>query len=85
MTNGRMKVAIRSIFVAGFMAAGFMMLAPPAIAADGAYDKLNKGPKLGATIPKPLEATDQNDVTQRFSSLMGDRGLIILFSRSFDW
>lgn len=80
MGNGRMRIALQSIFVAGFMT-----LAPAAIAADSVYDKLDKGPKVGATIPKPLEATDQNDVKQRFASLMGDRGLIILFSRSFDW
>ena len=61
MRNGRMKVAVWSIFVTGFM-----MLAPAAIAAESAYDKLDKGPKLGATMPKPLEATDQNGVTQRF-------------------
>ncbi|MEM9682309.1 MAG: hypothetical protein AAF942_03505 [Pseudomonadota bacterium] len=80
MANGGVKVAIQSIFIVGFM-----MLAPAAIAADAAYDKLDKGPKVGAAIPQPLDASDQNGTKQGFSSLVGDRGLVILFSRSFDW
>jgi hypothetical protein len=59
--------------------------AAPAEAAGGDYDKLEKGPKVGAMIPRPLAATDQNGVAQDFVSLRGDRGLILLFARSLNW
>ena len=50
-----------------------------------AMDTLNKGPKVGTTIPHTLDARDQHSKTQSFESLKGQRGLILIFTRSFDW
>lgn len=58
---------------------------PMAAQADSAYDKLDKGPKVGATIPQPFEALDQNDTARNFASLSGERGMVLLFSRSLSW
>ncbi|MDG2175804.1 MAG: redoxin domain-containing protein [Gammaproteobacteria bacterium] len=39
---------------------------------------------VGATIPV-LEAPDQNGEVQTLDSLTGDKGILLVFSRSFDW
>lgn len=39
---------------------------------------------VGANIPD-LTSEDQNGVRRDFGSLKGERGLIFLLSRSFDW
>lgn len=39
---------------------------------------------VGATIPV-LEAPDQNGDVQTLDSLTGENGLVLMFSRSFDW
>jgi len=57
----------------------------PAQAANSDRDKLDKGPKVGTAIPRPLAAVDQNGAAQDFASLKGPRGLILLFARSFKW
>jgi hypothetical protein len=49
------------------------------------YDTLNKGPKVGTTIPHMLKSIDHRNQYQDFKSLARRRGLIILFSRSLDW
>ena len=51
-----------------------------AYVAAGGYDTLDKGPKVGAAIPQPLKAADQNGTARDFASLTGKRGLILLFS-----
>ena len=71
---------LRSIFLALVL---FFPLA--ANAAGNQFDKLDKGPKLGAAIPHSLGATDQQNQHQDFKSLARRRGLIIFFSRSLDW
>ncbi len=48
-------------------------------------DTLDKGPAVGTSIPHQLTAADQNNAIRSFSSLKGERGLIVLFSRSFEW
>jgi hypothetical protein len=65
--------------------AAFLSLPLSAQAAESAYDKLDKGPKVGAALPHSLSATDQNGRTQDFASLNGTRGLVLLFSRSLNW
>jgi hypothetical protein len=65
--------------------AALLSLPPSARAADSAYDKLDKGPKVGAALPHSLSAMDQSGRTQDFASLKGTRGLIVLFSRSLNW
>lgn len=70
--------------VLSVMLAGALMTAPLARAA-GDHDTLDKGPKVGATIPLPLKARDQDGKARDFNSLSGERGLVLLFSRSLDW
>ena len=56
----------------------------PAGPAQG-RDALAQGPKVGAKIPHTLAAKDQFGKPQRFQTLKSRRGLILLFTRSFDW
>lgn len=58
---------------------------PARAAAGDDHDTLDKGPKVGAAIPRPLMAVDQTGKTRDFASLTGKRGLILLFSRSLGW
>ncbi len=60
-------------------------LASAEVAAAGRLDRLDMGPKVGATIPHSLTVRDQNDQYRNFKSLARRRGLIVLFSRSLDW
>ena len=53
--------------------------------AAGDLDTLDKGPAVGTAIPHQLTAPDQRNEIRDFSSLTGKNGLIVLFSRSFDW
>ena len=55
-----------------------------AAAATGS-DKLERGPKVGETIPHQLKATDHRGQSADFSSVAGKKGLILLFTRSLDW
>ncbi len=50
-----------------------------------AMDTLDRGPKVGTKIPHTLATQDQHSKPQSFDSLKGRRGLVLIFSRSFDW
>lgn len=39
---------------------------------------------VGTGIPA-IDAPDQNGETRSFSDLVGENGLLLMFSRSFDW
>ncbi|MEZ5490076.1 MAG: hypothetical protein R3F50_07125 [Gammaproteobacteria bacterium] len=39
---------------------------------------------VGSSIP-PIQARDQNGETKTFDDLVGENGLLLMFSRSFDW
>lgn len=55
-------------------------------AAQENYDTLPTGPKIGALLAPALEgATDHKGTSQTLKTLRGKKGLILLFSRSFDW
>ncbi len=43
------------------------------------------GPKVGASIPHSLAATDQTGAARNFASLTGPNGLALYFIRSVDW
>ncbi len=62
-----------------------LALAIPQAGAANRHDTLDKGPRVGETIPHSLAASDQNDQHRDFKSLARRRGLILLFSRSLDW
>ncbi len=83
MMRPRHRRAVR----AGVLALALMLFAagPWAGRATWAADALERGPKVGATIPHRLNATDQNGRARDFKSLTGRRGLILIFSRSLDW
>ena len=53
--------------------------------ANNALDVLDKGPAVGAPLPHNLATVDQFNNPTEFSALRRKRGLILLFSRSFDW
>ena len=42
------------------------------------------GPAVGAKVPD-FETTDQNGVRQSLASLMGPKGMMLVFFRSADW
>lgn len=62
-----------------------LALPPDNAAARSDLDQLDKGPRVGDTLPHPLTLADQNNEVRDFSSLKRKKGLILLFSRSFDW
>lgn len=62
-----------------------LVVLPLTVQAGSAHDALDKGPKVGAAIPQPFQATDQNGASRDFGSLVGKQGLVLLFSRSLGW
>jgi len=58
-----------------------LLLAPLALAQD--YVWAPEFP-VGTEIPA-IEAPDQNGQSKTFSDLVGENGLLLMFSRSFDW
>lgn len=64
----------------------FLLSAPlPVAAAVSGLDTLDRGPKIGADVAQFISALDQGGQHRDFKSLARRRGLIILFTRSFDW
>lgn len=43
------------------------------------------GPELGSVIPDRFETLDQDGSEQFFDSLVGEKGLVLVFLRSLDW
>lgn len=78
------KYFLTGLLVAGLVA---LFLAMPFQGTSSAenLDVLDKGPVVGAPLPHPLTIVDQFNEVREFSSLRRKRGLILLFSRSFDW
>jgi hypothetical protein len=83
--NPPMKTFCKSVTWRVAIVAALLSLPLSAQAAESAYDRLDKGPKIGAALPHALSAMDQNGRAQDFASLKGTRGLILLFSRSLNW
>ncbi len=61
----------------------FLTLAGPVDAM--ARDTVKAGPKIGAQIPGKLAAVDQNGKQRSFENIKGNKGLILIFSRSLHW
>jgi len=71
-------------FVAGALLV-FLAVSKPALA-QSRHDEIPYGPKIGAQVGSILAGvTDQDGKRQSLQSLRGKNGLILLFSRSFDW
>jgi hypothetical protein len=49
-----------------------------------AVDTSALGPQVGSVVP-PLSGTDQFGKTHSLATLMGPKGLMLVFSRSADW
>lgn len=62
-----------------------LVLPPHGASAETNLDALDKGPAVGTAIPHQLTIADQNNEIRDFATLKRKRGLILLFSRSFDW
>ncbi len=78
------KFFVRNAAGVAFVALSLMLPQSAALAASD-LDTLDKGPAVGTSIPHQLTAADQNNEIRSFSSLTGKNGLIVLFSRSFEW
>jgi len=55
-----------------------------AMAADEPFDINRIGPQVGEAVPG-FELPDQAGVSRTLKSLMGPRGLVLVFFRSADW
>ncbi|NNE83569.1 MAG: hypothetical protein HKN28_06330 [Alphaproteobacteria bacterium] len=78
------RVSPKHLIATAVIALALALPQPSAMAA-GELDTLDKGPAVGTQIPDPFMAPDQNNKIRDFSSLTGKNGLIVLFSRSFEW
>ena len=67
-----------------FLLCALVALAPPALAADAVDERLD-GPAAGTSVGPLIVAKDHTGAARDFRSLRGKKGLILLFSRSFDW
>ncbi len=77
---------MRSPVIATLLAfALFAVTFVPDVRAAGAVDERLDGPAVGARVGELVVATDQTGTARDFRSLRGKKGLILLFSRSFDW
>jgi peroxiredoxin len=70
--------ALMSVCTVVALAALAALAAPIAMAAE-------PGPAVGAAFPHELAAPDQSGKPQTLKSLMGEKGVAILFVRSADW
>ena len=83
--GGPMRFAAFSrVFVCALFALVLILAPPPALAA-GAVDQRTDGPAVGTSVGALIAAKDQTGAARDFPSLRGKKGLILLFSRSFDW
>ncbi len=52
--------------------------------APAPLDVSTLGPQVGSTVP-PFTGVDQSGRTRTLESLMGPKGLMLVFNRSADW
>jgi len=82
----RSTVAVCAL-VAAMALLGNRPLTAGQTSAPPARERVNvseKGPQVGARVPD-FSLTDQNGRTRTLQSLMGQRGLMLVFIRSADW
>jgi hypothetical protein len=79
------RVLLSRLLAAAFITLALALPLQGASAAKNKLDVLDKGPVIGAPIPHQLTIADQNNQVRDFASLKRKKGLILLFSRSFDW
>lgn len=72
--------------IPAFIRAALAGAALAAAAVTGATAQIaDLGPKVGASIPHSLAATDQNGAAREFASLTGPNGMALYFIRSVAW
>lgn len=71
--------------LAGLFALLIAVAPAPLRAADNPLDTLDQGPQIGANMAAAVKAPDENGQLKDFGALKRKRGLILTFSRSFDW
>jgi hypothetical protein len=80
------KFFVSRLWIAALIALALALALPlHGAAAATDLDVLDKGPRVGEALPHPLTIADQNNEIRDFASLKRKKGLILLFSRSFDW
>ena len=84
MRTGGAGAALRALAIVLGVAAIGGLTGGHALAA-GAVDQLRQGPKIGTAMADLVRASDQAGHARDFGSLRGKRGLVLMFSRSFDW
>ncbi len=75
---------VRRFFGVAFVVLA-LVLVPQGASATTDLDQISHGPKVGDPLPHPLTVADQHKNIREFDALKRKRGLILLFSRSFDW
>ena len=83
-SSRRLRLSFQAVIIAvvlALMSTG--SFAQDAESDDPEFDWAPNFP-IGARIPE-LSSLDQNAQEQNFDSLKGERGLLFLLSRSFDW
>jgi hypothetical protein len=76
------RIGLRELVIAFTFAMACLIVTASTVKAA---DRLDQGLKVGATIPLAMSAPDQNGDAQSLESLLGQSGLILLFTRSLDW
>ena len=79
---------VRRVFVSDVGAAIALVLVVAFAHAGRAgeeHDRLARGPRVGAPIPHALTTTDHAGTPRDFDTVVGERGLVLIFSRSLDW
>jgi len=69
---------------AGLVLATLTILSPKAAMSADAPDVSKLGPQVGDTVPD-FTLPDQDGAEHSLKSLMGPKGLVLVFFRSADW
>ncbi len=67
-----------------FVALIFLSLSPVASAQDAQAPEWAPDVPVGSQLPE-FSAQDQNGDVRSFADLKGEKGLLLMFSRSFEW
>lgn len=85
ITNGATGGHLTRRAVLTGLGAGALVTLGPKFPANAADPRAGIGPGVGDRLPHPLNRPDQTGTVRDFQSLSGKSGLILMFSRSFDW
>lgn len=72
------------LLLAGLLTAGILGLSAQRAVTPATVDMAKLGPQVGERVPD-FTLLDQRGETRTLRSLMGPKGLILVFNRSADW